>query len=270
MTIKYLIFLILQCSIIKLSVAQDPTLSGGVSCLSPLNLTSTPFSVASSNYLSSDRCAFLSSNFQKSEDGATITLTTSATSCSDVGSNCGSYAVGCAAAASSTQTYYGYYECDMTASGINGTVLSCMVESITRAPYENIYIKLIGNETQRIFTGYFYGGVNYQTGPVTLASITNTLISHKYAFEWTSGHIIWYIDGQIVTSEYGNRPIPTMPNTFVISQTIEQTGYVTDDSSLSTQYIDRNYVPAEDTAAVARRVAQGRKGSRLIFLRQAN
>jgi len=250
---KYLLSFLLLC-LPLICWSQDPTsncVSGDPTCcLSSINVTTVQYSVETSNYQSASRCAFLGGNVVDAEDG-TVTLTVSSASCNDVGANCGNLVAGCAAAASSEKTYYGYYECAMTASGVAGTVLSCMVESTTKAPYENIYIKILGNETRRVFTGYFYGGVNYQTGPVTLPTSTSTLVSHRYAFEWTSGYIVWYFDEDVVTSEYGNRPIPTQPNTFIINQVIEQTGYVTDDTSLSTQSVDRNYVPENASTAIA-------------------
>ncbi len=56
---------------------------------------------------------------------------------------------------------YGYYECAIAPPGIGGTVTTCAVISTISTKYESIYIKFFGNDTSRVYFGYFTGGVGY-------------------------------------------------------------------------------------------------------------
>lgn len=127
-----------------------------------------------------------------------------------------------------------------------------MVASATRAPYEEIHFMFIGNDTTRIYMGYYTNGQAYQSGPVTLNFHTNEKY-HSYAFQWTADFIKWYVDDVEVTSEMGSRPIPTTPNRFVVSFLGEVSGTVNDDSVTNTSpdvYRNFEYVPHSDSSAL--------------------
>lgn len=136
-----------------------------------------------------------------------------------------------------------------------------MVASSTKTNYEAVYFKFFGNETERVYTGYFSGGRRYSiiglkkiiendtnkhssnpTGPVTLGfDATNK--KHKYGFEWTSGYIRWYVDGKEVTSALGGKALPSQPNRFFASLLTESEGVNTDDSIIPTDtLVDRHFV----------------------------
>ena len=64
---------------------------------------------------------------------------------------------------------FGYYECQMLPPGIAGTVTSCMVENTINTYYEAVYIKFFGNDTGRVYIGFFAQGTGY--APLLLPSL---------------------------------------------------------------------------------------------------
>lgn len=122
-------------------------------------------------------------------------------------------------------------------------VSTCMVASTTATKYEEIYVKFFGNDTTRVFIGYYTNGRAYQAGPVKLSFRANEGY-HKYAFEWTTTSIKWLVDGKEVSSEWGNRPLPTTPNRFMVSLLTEFKGNRTTDNTLvyTEANVNRNFV----------------------------
>lgn len=129
---------------------------------------------------------------------------------------------------------FGYYECAIRPSAIPGVVTSCQVVSTVKTFYESVYIKFIGNDTRRLYTGYFSNGRSNPTGPVLLNFDASGEDAHRYAFEWTSGYIRWFVDGVVRTSADGGKAIPLTPNRFYVSLLTENPKIETDDSRIFT------------------------------------
>jgi len=209
----------------------------GKTCYNTTDIKGPWFVASSTPYDSSFICGLSTTNYVYDDTGVTPTITLSIKD--DGGSG---FPYTCAEIAQTQKTSHGYYECGMKPSGIAGTVTTCMLASITKSPFEEVHIKFIGNDTTHVSIGFYTAGIAYQNGPVELNFQAN-MDFHRYAFEWTPNYIKWFVDGNLVASETGSRPIPTLPTRFIANFQIEQDGKVTDNSVIYTApNVGRNFV----------------------------
>lgn len=104
---------------------------------------------------------------------------------------------------------YGYFEVRMRAPRGSGLVTGFF--TYTRdgpsSTWDEIDIEILGRDPRRVQLTYFAQGRNHITRLRLPFDASRGM--HTYAFEWREDYIRWYIDGQMVHEERGERgPLP--------------------------------------------------------------
>ncbi|MDQ2077048.1 family 16 glycosylhydrolase [Marinimicrobium sp. ABcell2] len=112
---------------------------------------------------------------------------------------------------------YGLYEVSMRPAPVSGVVSSFFTYTgpyYGGAPWDEIDIEFLGNDTSQVQFNYYTNGVGgneivHQLG-FNAADSFNT-----YAFEWHENYINWYVNGQLVATATEN--IPSSPSKIMMN-----------------------------------------------------
>nr|WP_049786640.1 family 16 glycosylhydrolase [Evansella cellulosilytica] len=123
----------------------------------------------------------------------------------------------CAEYATSNFYGYGLYEVSMKPSNVSGVISSFFTytgPSYNGAPWDEIDIEFLGNDTTKVQFNYYTDGVGgneilYDLG-FDAADSFNT-----YAFDWQEDHISWYVNGELVATATEN--IPSNPSKIMMN-----------------------------------------------------
>ncbi|MCR6106860.1 family 16 glycosylhydrolase [Salipaludibacillus agaradhaerens] len=118
-----------------------------------------------------------------------------------------------------TNNFYGYglYEVSMKPAKVSGVISSFFTytgPSYNGAPWDEIDIEFLGNDTTKVQFNYYTDGVGgneilYDLG-FDAADSYNT-----YAFDWQENYINWYVNGQLVATATEN--IPSNPSKIMMN-----------------------------------------------------
>ncbi|GAE32727.1 endo-beta-1,3-1,4 glucanase [Halalkalibacter hemicellulosilyticusJCM 9152] len=118
-----------------------------------------------------------------------------------------------------TTHFYGYglYEVSMKPSNVSGVISSFFTytgPSYNGAPWDEIDIEFLGNDTTKVQFNYYTNGVGgneilHDLG-FDAANSFNT-----YAFDWQENYISWYVNGQLVATATEN--IPSNPSKIMMN-----------------------------------------------------
>lgn len=118
-----------------------------------------------------------------------------------------------------TNDFYGYglYEVSMKPANVSGVISSFFTytgPSYNGAPWDEIDIEFLGNDTTKIQFNYYTNGIGgneiiYDLG-FDAANSFNT-----YAFDWQADYISWYVNGELVATATDN--IPSNPSKIMMN-----------------------------------------------------
>lgn len=118
-----------------------------------------------------------------------------------------------------TNNFYGYglYEVSMKPSNVSGVISSFFTytgPSYNGAPWDEIDIEFLGNDTTKVQFNYYTNGVGgneilYDLG-FDASDNFNT-----YAFDWQPDYISWYVNGELVATATEN--IPSNPSKIMMN-----------------------------------------------------
>ncbi|KAI9347050.1 concanavalin A-like lectin/glucanase domain-containing protein, partial [Obelidium mucronatum] len=106
-------------------------------------------------------------------------------------------------ATSTLSLLYGSVEATIQQSTIGGAVTYLtLISDISK---DEIDYEWIGNERNTVWTNFFYRG-RRERDPITLDEVCpdNSVNSHTYRIDWYPDAITWYIDGQVVRTQFRN------------------------------------------------------------------
>lgn len=87
---------------------------------------------------------------------------------------------------------YGTFETNMVAAKASGTVSSFFL--YTGSPWDEIDVEVLGKNTDQVQFNFFVNGVGGHEKVIDLG-FDSASAFHKYAIEYGSGYINWYVDG---------------------------------------------------------------------------
>ncbi len=109
-----------------------------------------------------------------------------------------------------TSNFYGYglYEVSMKPANVSGVISSFFTytgPSYNGAPWDEIDIEFLGNDTSKVQFNYYTNGVGgneilHDLGFDASASF------NTYAFDWQEDYIRWYVNGELVATATDNLP----------------------------------------------------------------
>ncbi len=119
----------------------------------------------------------------------------------------------------STSNFYGYglYEVSMKPANVSGVISSFFTytgPSFNGAPWDEIDIEFLGNDTTKIQFNYYTNGV----GGNEIVHDLGFDASHSfntYAFDWQEDYISWYVNGELVATATNN--IPSNPSKIMMN-----------------------------------------------------
>ncbi|MEN7538027.1 family 16 glycosylhydrolase [Aurantiacibacter flavus] len=113
---------------------------------------------------------------------------------------------------------HGYYEVTMRAAPASGTVSGFFTYTGPHFgdPWDEIDIEILGSKPREVAFTYFRDGekVSYEH-PLGFDA---TAEEHVYGFDWQPGYIRWYVDGELVHEDAGDRlPLPVTKQKIMVS-----------------------------------------------------
>src|SRR5208282_4674983 len=121
---------------------------------------------------------------------------------------------------------YGRFEATLQATSVSGLVTGFFLHR--DSPRQEIDIEITGNRPDRLLVNVFYNpgseGAKFDYGyrgtPTEIPLGFNAAkASHKYAIEWDSCEIRWFVDGELVhhRAPWNPTPIPNLPMTLHVN-----------------------------------------------------
>lgn len=127
------------------------------------------------------------------------------------------YTYECAEYATGNFYGYGLYEVSMKPANVSGVISSFFTytgPSFNGAPWDEIDIEFLGNDTTKIQFNYYTNGVGGNEIIHDLGFDASSSFN-TYAFDWQEDYISWYVNGELVATATNN--IPSNPSKIMMN-----------------------------------------------------